>query len=323
MAEVSILIPAYQAEAFIRRTLDFAAGQTFGDVAIIVSVDASSDNTLAIVADAAARDARMIVHRQEERLGWARNVNFLLDRVETPFHFIYFHDDIIVPQYVERLLAGLKAASDAASANCDMAHFGASNQITTGRAYPGDTVTRLLSLMLTPNRGAPLRSMMRRTLTKHLRLPEGKSGGVWVNEPFLLDLVASGPAVYVPGAHYLRWDQRSGGLTDGWKDLTLDQHVESCRQNLADSMSIVDRAGIAGADRPALLLACWLWSHRWIAALERSSGHILITAPEALHPALAELPTPAVFDCFGPEIAGWGRARFAQVSEHLASRARP
>ncbi len=322
MAEVSILIPTYQAQAFIARTIDFAAGQTFSDVAIIVSVDACSDNTFAIAAEAAARDTRMTVHRQEERLGWSGNVNFLLERTKTPFCFIYFHDDIIVPQYTERLVTALKAMPDAASANCDMAHFGASDHVTLGRAYPGNAATRLLTLMLTPNRDAPLRSMMRRSLTGHLRLPEGKCGGVWVNEAFLLDLVAAGPALHVPGAHYLRWDQRSGGLTDGWKGLSLEQQIESFQQNIADALSIIERVEASEADRPALRLACWLSFHRWIEAMEKTSGRILFAAPEAVHPKLAHLPSVETSEAYGPEIAAWSRGRADHVARYHASRER-
>ena len=44
-ADVSILIPAYAAEAFIDRTLHFARGQTFSNCRILVSVDAAGDQT--------------------------------------------------------------------------------------------------------------------------------------------------------------------------------------------------------------------------------------------------------------------------------------
>ena len=67
---------------------------------------------------------RVQVVVQEERQGWAGNVNFLLDQVTTPYAFLYFHDDVIMPQYVERLVAVADARPDAASVHCTVGRYG-------------------------------------------------------------------------------------------------------------------------------------------------------------------------------------------------------
>ena len=48
-ARVSIIMPAYNASAFIRPALDSILGQTFGDFELIIINDGSTDDTQAIV----------------------------------------------------------------------------------------------------------------------------------------------------------------------------------------------------------------------------------------------------------------------------------
>ncbi len=63
MTNVSVIIPAYNAEATIERAVISALAQTERDLEILVIDDASSDATAAIVARLARRDARVILLR--------------------------------------------------------------------------------------------------------------------------------------------------------------------------------------------------------------------------------------------------------------------
>ncbi|NNC42690.1 MAG: glycosyltransferase family 2 protein, partial [Acidimicrobiia bacterium] len=92
--QVTVCIPTYQSESFIERTLGHASTQTHQNLRILVSVDQSEDATEEICRRYAAADSRFEVYAHESRLGWAHNLNFLLDKVESEFFFIYFHDDI-------------------------------------------------------------------------------------------------------------------------------------------------------------------------------------------------------------------------------------
>lgn len=49
MKKVSIIIPAYNVEKYIPRTLESIKSQTFKDIEVIVINDGSTDNTLTIV----------------------------------------------------------------------------------------------------------------------------------------------------------------------------------------------------------------------------------------------------------------------------------
>ncbi|HYD87792.1 MAG TPA: glycosyltransferase family 2 protein [Vitreimonas sp.] len=317
-ADVSILIPAYAAEAFIERTLQHARAQTHEAISILVAIDQCEDRTEEIARAHAAADPRVTVFKQRERVGWAGNVNFLLDRADTPFHFIYFHDDIIAPAYVETLLAALRAAPDAASVHCDMGHFGGSDAVSLGRPYDGDAVRRLLIFMLAPYRGSPLRSLMRADAVRGLRLPQFDAAAIWANEPFLIRLIGAGPALHVPQALYHRWDKRGGGLTDSWKALPRAHIFAGHKANIALAMNVIDAAARNEAERAMLVFACFLYALPIVRALEQDG--FVFARPEELHPRFAALAPPPSFDVYGGDIAAWAAQRWADAEADLAAR---
>jgi len=63
---VSVVIPAYNAERFIGRTLDSLLAQTYPNFEAIVVDDGSTDTTAAIVEEFARRDRRIRLHRQQQ-----------------------------------------------------------------------------------------------------------------------------------------------------------------------------------------------------------------------------------------------------------------
>ena len=68
---VSIGMPIYSGERYIREALDSLLAQTFTDFELIISDNASSDRTESICREYAERDARIIYFRQEENIGAA------------------------------------------------------------------------------------------------------------------------------------------------------------------------------------------------------------------------------------------------------------
>jgi glycosyltransferase involved in cell wall biosynthesis len=71
---VSIGVPVYNGEQFIREALDSILAQTYTHLEVIVSDNASTDNTGAICRDYAARDPRICYYRNPTNINV--NVNF-------------------------------------------------------------------------------------------------------------------------------------------------------------------------------------------------------------------------------------------------------
>ena len=71
---ISVIIPVYNAEPYLRQCLDSVTGQTLRDIEIICVDDGSSDRSPAILNEYAQADPRIIVMTQENKsAGAARN----------------------------------------------------------------------------------------------------------------------------------------------------------------------------------------------------------------------------------------------------------
>ncbi len=74
MPKVSIIIPIYNVEKYIKKCLDSLIKQTLDDIEIICVNDGSPDNSMEIVNEYAKNDKRFIVLTQENQgTGAARN----------------------------------------------------------------------------------------------------------------------------------------------------------------------------------------------------------------------------------------------------------
>lgn len=117
---VTALVPAYQAAGFIQPTLDSLSAQTHPALEIVISVDACDDDTFAICQRHAQRDPRFRVMQQNQRLGWVGNSNVLLRQAPTDYALFAFHDDILAPTYIEKLVQALDANPQAVVAFSDV-----------------------------------------------------------------------------------------------------------------------------------------------------------------------------------------------------------
>lgn len=105
MTRVSIVIPAYNAEAFIERALHSALNQTEGEIEVLVVDDASTDKTADLVASLASVDGRLKLVRAERNLGHCAARNLGIGQAKGEWIANLDSDDWYVPDRLERLLA--------------------------------------------------------------------------------------------------------------------------------------------------------------------------------------------------------------------------
>lgn len=109
---ISIVIPAYNIEAYLARTLDSVLAQTYENIEVIVVNDGSKDGTAAVMDRYAVLDPRIrAIHKENGGVTSAR----LRGVAESTGEWIGFvdGDDLIEPQMYERLLENaLKYGAD-------------------------------------------------------------------------------------------------------------------------------------------------------------------------------------------------------------------
>jgi glycosyltransferase involved in cell wall biosynthesis len=100
----SVVVPAYQAASTLAETLDAILEQTFGDWECVVVDDGSTDDTLRIALEYAARDLRIRVVHQENQ-GTAGAYNAGVSSATGDFVVICSADDILLPEHLSRMSA--------------------------------------------------------------------------------------------------------------------------------------------------------------------------------------------------------------------------
>lgn len=107
---VSVGMPVYNGERYLRRAIESILVQSFTDFELIISDNASTDATPEICRDYAARDARVryIAHATNRGAAW--NINHVVTLARAPY-FTWAHaDDLRAPRQLECCVAELDRA---------------------------------------------------------------------------------------------------------------------------------------------------------------------------------------------------------------------
>jgi glycosyltransferase involved in cell wall biosynthesis len=99
---VSMGLPVYNGEPFLREALDSVLAQTYRDFDLAISDNGSTDRTQEICEAYAARDPRIRYYRSPENRGLAWNYNRVFELTAGPYFKWVAHDDVCAPEYVER-----------------------------------------------------------------------------------------------------------------------------------------------------------------------------------------------------------------------------
>lgn len=101
---VSIGMPVYNGEPFIREALDSLLDQTFTNFELIISDNASTDGTEAICREYASKDERIRYVRQTENRGALANFQFVLDEAVGEYFMWAAHDDKYYINHISELM---------------------------------------------------------------------------------------------------------------------------------------------------------------------------------------------------------------------------
>lgn len=99
---VSIGLPVYNGEKYLRKALESILAQTFKNFELIISDNASTDRTKGICQEYADKDQRIRYYRQNQNFGAARNFNLVFELSTGEYFKWAAHDDVCAPKYLQR-----------------------------------------------------------------------------------------------------------------------------------------------------------------------------------------------------------------------------
>ena len=101
--KVSVVIPAYNHEKYIREAIESVQSQTHRNMEIIIVNDGSSDNTGEICKKKAKMDSRIIVYEQSNK-GAYNAINYGVTLATCSYLAVLNSDDIFLPDKIRRCL---------------------------------------------------------------------------------------------------------------------------------------------------------------------------------------------------------------------------
>lgn len=100
MPKVSIILPCYNVEKYLARSIESALAQTYVDFELLVIIDGSPDNSKSIAEQYAQQDDRVKVFEKENG-GLSDARNFGLERAKGEFIYFMDSDDWIEPNLLK------------------------------------------------------------------------------------------------------------------------------------------------------------------------------------------------------------------------------
>lgn len=102
MKKIDILMATYNGEKYVAEQIESILNQTYTNFNLIISDDCSTDSTREILEEYKQKDSRIEVYYQEQNLGYVKNFEFLLTKVESEVYMLSDQDDVWLKEKVEK-----------------------------------------------------------------------------------------------------------------------------------------------------------------------------------------------------------------------------
>lgn len=225
MPLISVIVPIYKVEAYLRRCVDSLLMQSYENLEIILVDDGSPDGCPAICEEYKERDERVrVIHQENAGLSGARNAG--IDAAAGEYLAFVDADDYVAPDFIE-VLYGLLVQTDSAIAQCRFAYVqgeslaGASQE---GRSYHIYRGISLMEKLYGPEGEATnfvvaWNKLYKRELFSHIRYPRGR---IHEDEATTYRLFHEGrKLVFTDSALYGYFTENTGSITAAFSEKRL------------------------------------------------------------------------------------------------------
>ena len=106
---VTIGLPVYNGGAYIKEAIDSVLRQNYADFQLIVSDNASTDNTWPILLEYSRLDKRVFIQKHEKNEGGLKNQLCLEEKNRSEYFMWFSHDDVMKPDFLKECVNTLDA----------------------------------------------------------------------------------------------------------------------------------------------------------------------------------------------------------------------
>ncbi len=135
---VSIVTPVYNADKYLRESIDSILGQTFGDWEMILVDDKSKDHSREIEEEYAAKDSRIQIIALDQNQGAIRARNTGIKAASGTYYAVQDSDDISLPDRLEAQVSFMKSHPDFAVVGGNSLIMDEHGTVYASRSYPTD-----------------------------------------------------------------------------------------------------------------------------------------------------------------------------------------
>lgn len=279
MPHVSVGLPVFNGENFIRDAIASVLAQTFTSFELVIQDNASTDRTPEICAEFAARDPRVRYFRNPSNLGLAPNYNLAFQNSRGRYFKWLAHDDYLEPGYLAATVRALDERPDAVMCNT-LVRYIRGDRSTIGYYNSGlahadvaSPAARFAAMVLPSHSCVDFFGLLRREAMEDSLLHGSYHSA---DRAFLAQMALRGRLIQLPQPlsvmreHGDRYTRRKGTPAEilSWHDASLRSHIALPTWKLyADYLAMVhmERLSIAARMRCYGVLAEW-WARNWNAA---------------------------------------------------------
>ena len=302
---VTVGLAVYNGESFLADALKSLVEQDYEDLEILVGDNASTDGTIAICEDFAARDPRIRIIRSARNGGVAWNHDRLLHEARGEYFKWAACDDRYKPRFVSACVDVLDQHPDVVLSYTGTVDIDTDGKVlktwpTTNRASSDDPVERFRDVVLNERECFPFYGLMRSDVLRSTVLNGNYSGS---DHPLLAELALRGRFFEVPEPLFEHGEHagRSVTLYPNERDRLVlfrpDQagKLSFPRWNMARGfVHVVLRSPLSSRDKLRTIptLASWarVWWRPLVFAVPGAARHVLRQRRRRPPPTPASLP---------------------------------
>ena len=204
MKEVTIIVPIYNVEKYLRACFESLLRQTSREFTVLAVNDGSPDNSQKIIDEYAVKYPDLIKGITKENGGYGSVLQLAISKISTPYFLVCDPDDTIEPDAVEKLLSLAKVSGadltvgaktfvyeNSEDRDYDKAYNTEFAQLTPNTVYRKGTDAFNDLFFIDPS---PHAKLYKKKLSKHIDFP--KKVGYTDNLLFYMNLLQADKVIY-------------------------------------------------------------------------------------------------------------------------------